>query len=313
MTHTVNRTILVPLDHSALAEQALGPARQLAHAMHASIVLLTVLPERDPSYGDRMEEIASSDHYLSRVAENLRVQGVQVVTNVRVGGAATAIANQAILLSASLIVMSTHGHGGLSLLVHGSVAESVVHASPVPVLLVPARSEQQPTLHGDAIVVAVDGSVFAEMALAHAVELARELTLSIVIVSAVAWPMLPVESAMTSASMLDTTLTSTRAYVDRLVDSVRRTGVDARGDVKIGQPAKVILDMAEAANAAAIVMATHGRSGLARIAFGSVAMAVLSHTTRPLLLTRPHHTPKSSIVSVHNMSVESGEAVPTGA
>lgn len=305
MEQPAKRTILVPLDRSELSERALGPARQLAHSMNASLVLLHILPDQDPSFIIHSDLIASGDEYLNGIAAGLRTHDVHVVTQVRVGAAAACIVDQAALWHSSLIVMSTHGHGGLSLLIHGSVAEHVVQASPVPVLLVPARGEKLPTLHGDTVTVAVDGSIFAEMALAYAVELARELTLSIVIVSAVSWPMLPVESAVTSASMLESTLTEARAYVDRLVESVRRVGVDARGVVTVAQPATLILETAEAANAAAIVMATHGRSGLARMAFGSVAMAVLSQTTRPLLLTRPHHTPKSSLVDVRDESAGS--------
>ena len=308
MKQTSKRTILVPLDRSELSERALGPARQLAHSMNASIVLLSILPDQDPSFIVHSDMIASTDEYLNGIADRLRARDVQVVTQVRVGSAATCIVDQATLWHSSLIVMSTHGHGGLSLLVHGSVAESVVRASPVPVLLVPARGEKQPTLHGDTIVVAVDGSIFAEMALAHAVEMARELTLSVVIVSAVTWPMLPVESAMTSVSMLDATLAESRAYVNRLVESVRRVDIDARGEVTIGQPATVILDVAEKANAAVIAMATHGRGGLERMAFGSVAMAVLSRTTRPLVLTRPQHAPLTSLVDVHDVAVATNEA-----
>ena len=52
-------------------------------------------------------------------------------------------------------------------------------------------------------------------------------------------------------------------------------------------PATAILSRAERLNAAAVVMATHGRGGLSRLAFGSVADEVLRHARRPLLLLRP--------------------------
>jgi nucleotide-binding universal stress UspA family protein len=72
-----------------------------------------------------------------------------------------------------------------------------------------------------------------------------------------------------------------------LVGRVRRAGVDARARVAVGPPAATVLAVAEAENAALVVMATHGRTALTRLTMGSVATGVLAHTRRPVLVLRP--------------------------
>jgi hypothetical protein len=78
-----------------------------------------------------------------------------------------------------------------------------------------------------------------------------------------------------------------REYLDGLVARVRRAGVDAHARVVAGAPARMILEVADAENAALVVMATHGRTALTRLTMGSVATEVLSRTRRPVLLLRP--------------------------
>jgi nucleotide-binding universal stress UspA family protein len=77
------------------------------------------------------------------------------------------------------------------------------------------------------------------------------------------------------------------AYVDGLVQQLRRAGIDGRGELMVGPVAETILAVADRCNPAAIAMATHSRSGLGRLAFGSVASEVLVRSERPLLLVHP--------------------------
>jgi nucleotide-binding universal stress UspA family protein len=161
----------------------------------------------------------------------------------------------------------------------------------VPVLLVPARCGAVRGLVGEVVLAPVDGSSFAEVALGRAAELARELCAPLVVLHAVHCAPTPIAGLAPTFAMVDERIADGRAYVDGLVEPVRRAGVDARGEVVVGRPAGVILDRAERLNATAVVMATHGRGGpgalWARLAFGSVADEVLHHTRRPLLLLRP--------------------------
>jgi nucleotide-binding universal stress UspA family protein len=85
----------------------------------------------------------------------------------------------------------------------------------------------------------------------------------------------------------DTAVNRMTAYLEKQAKSLRKAGVKTRTEVRFGEPKQVIPEAAEALGADAIVMATHGRSGLSRLVFGSVASAVLQHGGRPVLLVRP--------------------------
>jgi nucleotide-binding universal stress UspA family protein len=90
---------------------------------------------------------------------------------------------------------------------------------------------------------------------------------------------------------LDRVAANIREYLDMLVERVRRAGVDARGRVAVGPAARTILEVADAENAALVVMATHGRTALTQLTMGSVTGGVLAHTRRPVLVLRPELTP----------------------
>jgi nucleotide-binding universal stress UspA family protein len=131
--------ILIPLDGSALAEQALEPALDLARLMEARCSLLRVV-ESGSSPGDRgpggPPDGAQAEAYLGRVAGRLREQGVPVRTRVVVARhAAEAILEEAEAQASNLIALATHGRAGLKRLLPGSVADKLVRGAASPVLV----------------------------------------------------------------------------------------------------------------------------------------------------------------------------------
>ena len=129
--------ILIPLDGSALAEQVLGPALDLARLMEARCTLLRVIEPRSPSHngapGGPPKEAAA---YLKRVAARVREQGVPARARVVVArNVAEAILEEAAAQASDLIALATHGRGGLTRLLRGSVADQLVRAAASPVLV----------------------------------------------------------------------------------------------------------------------------------------------------------------------------------
>jgi nucleotide-binding universal stress UspA family protein len=125
-------SVLVPLDGSSLAEQALGPAADLARLAGARCTLLRVMAPRQPA----LEEVpyAGALAYLEAVAGRLREQGLSVQTRVAVAARpARAILNEA--REGRVIALATHGRGGVPRVVLGSVADKVVRTAPGPVLV----------------------------------------------------------------------------------------------------------------------------------------------------------------------------------
>jgi len=148
--------ILVPLDGSELAERALEHVRAIAQGLQVDkVVLLRVLephlslltPHDDTAVrrareaADKLE--ADAKDYLNKVAGNLKKDGIPVETELVLGGdPATKILKAAEEDKVDLIIISTHGRSGVSGWLFGSVAERVVRHSPVPVLMVVARSRR---------------------------------------------------------------------------------------------------------------------------------------------------------------------------
>lgn len=146
------RRIIVALDGSAIAEPALAQAVQLSRLSGAPIHLLRVVDylrlEQYGPYALALEysttepvlsvEMNDARDYLAKIETRLTDDGLAVDTEVRKGRVAREIVGAA--RPGDVIVMASHGRGGLSRWLLGSVAEEVVRRAPVPVLLVRANT-----------------------------------------------------------------------------------------------------------------------------------------------------------------------------
>jgi nucleotide-binding universal stress UspA family protein len=143
--------ILVPLDGSHLAEAALGPAVAIAAQFRSKVLLVQVMPfdvmgavaEADLSAESEtqvIEERAARD-YLTHLVYDLAARGIAAEARVIEGDPAAVILNVLEAEDVALLVMSTHGRGGLARVVMGSVADQVLRESRVPTLLINARTQ----------------------------------------------------------------------------------------------------------------------------------------------------------------------------
>ena len=143
------KRILIPLDGSALAEQALPHAIAQAKHSQAELILLRVVEPFAHARGmslSNLEQIRQQAHtwareYLESLAADIQEQGVLVHKVTIDGRPHTGIAELAESKRVDLIVMSTRGQSGLSRWLMGSVADRVVRGATVPVLLVRTRKE----------------------------------------------------------------------------------------------------------------------------------------------------------------------------
>ena len=148
-------SLLVPLDGSELAEEALLSAELLAQTFDSRLTLLRVVepPVYPPyGYGYTYSYVPSSDGaelgearlYLEDQVARLHEPLKRAETKVAVGEPARAIAETARVQQADVIVMATHGRGGLRRLILGSVATSTLRQTTVPLLLVRPSAMHQP-------------------------------------------------------------------------------------------------------------------------------------------------------------------------
>jgi nucleotide-binding universal stress UspA family protein len=312
------KTILVPLDGSALAEQVLPYVRTLAPLLGASVRLLNVIVD-DQREGLMAEGIAASygvidplatqrerehrslttlthhaEGYLDSQAALLRGQGISVETDVRCGPAADVIVEAAEGLHISMIAMATHGYSGLRRWALGSVTDRVVHATSTPVFVVRGAKPAPPEpIALKRIMVPMDGSPLAAQALPLAAGLAERAHAELLLMQAVeatveAYPSIaPIgRPELMPNEVLRMLQLRAGQQLDEQAAALRDRGIPVRMHVVSGHPAEAIIDEASQQSVDLMVIATHGYSGLKRWALGSVTDKVLHAATTPLLLVR---------------------------
>ena len=297
--------ILVPLDGSALAEQALSCAVTLGQGLSAGLVLfraVSIPPEVQEALdraglnpGPLLERLETEAcQYLEAMRHLLRNTGLGFSHVVRRGLAAEAIVDYVEKTDIRLIVMATHGYIGLKRWTHGSVAERVLQAASVPVLLVrareadPARGLQQP-LPCWHILVPLDGSELAEQVLPIVSPIARaleaEMTLLQVATTHVLGPFSD-EWYPSLQSTFEIVEQQAKLYLESMACHLNEQGIETSTVVWTGLVADSIVRYAEVNHMDLIARCTHGRTGLARWALGSVADRVLRAAEIPILLVR---------------------------
>jgi nucleotide-binding universal stress UspA family protein len=303
------KTILVPLDGSALAEQILPSVSMLATILRADIQLLRVIADEQsdqivaemnarafPAVGPLTMQLQreqrawdiltqGAENYLAGAATRLREAGIQVQVEVRPGIAAEQIIAVAASSPTTLIAMATHGYSGLRRWRLGSVTDKVVHAATCPVLIVRGVADapaEAPTLKH--ILVPLDGSDLARQVLPVAVDLACAAAAEITLLHVVD----PVPEDDPRGHVHGHTNGQQAAAMRELADLAEQLSqhVAVTPLVEVGYPAEVIVDSAREHQVDLIAMATHGYTGPRRWALGSVTDKVLHAASSPLLLVR---------------------------
>ncbi|HEV8310282.1 MAG TPA: universal stress protein [Methylomirabilota bacterium] len=278
--------VLVPLDGSRLSEAILPLAEALARDYEADVLLVRALRSRDSAeVAVRAQEEAEA--YLEGIARGLRLRGLAgVAWKVWYDAPDRAIVDAARFNGVDLIAMSTHGRGGLTRLLFGSVAESLVRKAPVPVLLVRGEFAPPPGTIGR-ILVPLDGSELSEGILPVVERLAGPFDWTIDLLHAV--EPLPgyatVEiSSRHAGEILRLATRDAETRLAKVAVPLEDKGLRAQWAVREGPAVDVILRYARDAGASLIAMSTHGRSGLGRFFLGSVAERVLREASVPVLI-----------------------------
>lgn len=275
--HGIMVTVVVPLDGSEFAERALQPAGALAARLeHGRVLVVSCAPDDAATVQARLDDRAGL------FAGSVDVD-TEIIEDV---DPAEGILRTVTSLPDALLCMATHGRGGLRTAVLGSVAEEVLCRSREPLVLVgPACRTTLSTGAQSRLLVCSDGSVFSDTIVPVAASWAARLQLEPWVCEVVApdeevtFPGQPVRNRQVEASS---------ARLDRLTDRLETPTSTARAKVLHGTPVgQSIVGFAAALPASLIAMATHGRTGLARTAMGSVAIEVARHAPCPVLVARP--------------------------
>jgi nucleotide-binding universal stress UspA family protein len=295
---TQTQPILVGTDLSEPSDAAIVCAHSRAARVNAPLVVLHVLlyaPALTPLYP--MEYFGTADQLLAleQKARQQLAERVQRLTGrgpdtcqvlVEFGHPYATIIERAEKLQTRLIVVANRGASGLERIMLGSVAEKVVRHAHCPVLVMRPGNDTGPVL------AATDLSDAAVPAVKTAAEEARARGLRLYVLhdlelwpglSSVMAPLGPVPFAPDA----DTVQKVRDAASDMLAGVLERLNTEAEQRVTMeGNPAAAILHAAEELGASIVVVATRGRTGLARLALGSVAETVVRHSHCSVLAVR---------------------------
>jgi nucleotide-binding universal stress UspA family protein len=261
--------VVVPLDGSPRSETVLPHA--LALAGGGPVTLVTTKWDHD---------VHRAQDYLRRTADGLGLDGVET-TVVLDREPADAILVTAHRHPGSVICMATHGRGGVREELLGSVAEQVVREAEPPVMLVGPDIGSEPGA-GPTMVVAVDSPATAHSIILPASAIASPLGLRVKaahVASRAPLPFAPTEGVPPLQADLDTIEASSKEL----------TEIGVVGDTELlrgEDPAREIVDLATSLPARYVVVGTHARRGLARVALGSVAMRIVHRCPCPVLVIR---------------------------
>jgi nucleotide-binding universal stress UspA family protein len=273
--------ILVPLDGSNLAEQALPYAEKLA-APGCQLILLEVGEVGDDDV-NALERHAGCDFRLESAVGDPAEQILQVARD----------------LGVEMIVMTTHGRGAVGRWAFGGVADAVTRTSPVPVFIVRPRDGDAKIAPGiQRVVVPLDGSPLAKEAIPTATSLARRLQVPVHLITAIdVARVLPVEMMPTvafDASLYEETVAQLEvgatAWLTQAADQLQHEGVATTWSILRGSPFLAITDAAKPGDA--IVMTSRGLGGAKRWLLGSVAEKLIREGPVPVVLVPPaerHH------------------------
>jgi nucleotide-binding universal stress UspA family protein len=297
------QNVLVPLDGSSLAEQALSVASMVAARSRRSETLMEVMfVDTDASRADGGGS-AEDRIYIQAIAEEAtRLLGVAVTGIVVPGDPASAIVEHARQRSSDLIVMTTHGRTGLRRAVMGSVADRVVRDAGRPVLLVrPEAGVHWRLAQANGfrrILVPLDGSEQAGTVVAPVLDLCRWMQPRLIL-TRVVFPVMEMvfsDAGIPIYGVVDED--ATRHVVNQAQDSLSQLalqieserGITVDTSVKAGNDiSHSLLEAVRESRADLVAMATHSR-GASRLLIASITDRLLRETPLPLLLLHPQAT-----------------------
>lgn len=306
------KSILVPLDGTTFGEHALPLAISLARAASARLHLVQVHVPLATVYTEHLSSLEGSvdpalkqrgREYLRRLRDRIKVAtGLSVEGTLLEGPVVDALLDQASMTAAELVIMARHGRGTIARAVLGSVADEMVRRSTLPLMLVRPHGEPvdlaQP-VRFRRVLVALDGSAFAEQVLEPTAKVAKLLADELLLYRAVQ-PMIlggydMVDTAMVALDqsvleqlrgLHETEIADARTYLERKGAALEKEGFRVSTMVTTSdKAATAILDEVRT-DEDLVALATHGRTGFARVFLGSVADKVLRGSTATVLIKR---------------------------
>ena len=294
--------MLVLLDGSKLAEVVFTYAQELSARLNLTLELLHVcssqeaeqLPMRQ-AYIDHMAEILQSKaaEIRSKIGDSTQGKTIQAKGTVVVGYPAEEILKYADENGIDLIMLSTHGRSGIRIWDLGNVADKVIHASKVPIWLVPSELREAviwDKLPKRTIVIPLDDSKRSETAIPHAISIAKQrgAEAEIVLLHLEKSTLSEMATSQTQLKQVQDARLSVKKYLDDQVQQISKEGITARAEILIGNPVTGFIDFLKNNPPQLVVMAAHGYTGIRGMIFDDVTEQIVRLVKKtPILIAKP--------------------------
>lgn len=292
--------ILVPVDGSSLAEDILPHAIAMAKAYNSEVTLIRVLDSQDGSISPRQInpwdwqiQRAGVEAYLKELSSRFPINGLKVRTIGLEGKAPDCVINHATRLGANLIMLSSHGQGGISGWNTSSVVTKIIQQARTSVMIHRSYSSPEPNptdLRYRRILAPVDGSRRAEYGLSAAAHLAREQGAELLIAHVIKPPEMPrrtplsVQDRTFIRQVVETNQEEATKYLNGLKDTL-----DCKVETCLltgDSVAEALHTLAELERVDLVVLNAHGHGANSRRPFGSVTTNFLAYSTIALLIVQ---------------------------
>ena len=295
--------IIVPLDGSSLARQAVPFAAHLATRCHTELLLahaVVATPHGGETGAQAIaRDRAEAEASLTALRADLVAPGLTVDVAVEEGDPTAVVLSLARERQGALIVMTTHGRSGPARWVLGSIAEQVLQRTHLPVLLLTpwALEQATPASLDRRVLVPLDGSALSERIRPVVRALTRRARIPVTLVRALDLASLhvpPVATLQPDSADLTTTFRrrvaeEASAWLEEAAWQWRVAGIEVDAMVRTGTADEVIPACAAERQAGWLAMASHGRGLWGTLLGGRTAMAMLTRTSLPLLVVASPH------------------------
>ncbi|HSM71854.1 MAG TPA: universal stress protein [Anaerolineales bacterium] len=280
--------IVVLLDGSEPAAQALPLAREVARTTKANITLLASVKDSTEAFRKEFKKTERARKtYLNKVAKELTAEGFNVRVVVRPGHIADATREYIAENAIDLVITTTRGKSGQPHWLSGGVSRKLVRMIDLPILLVKYREEGYvPNPSIKRIQVALDGSTYSERILPYARLFAKVFGSELLLMSVPAVP--EVQDYRAASEVVEKIRrkaeTNIQKFLKAVARSLREERIKVRTLVKGSIPARMIVQVSQEEEVDMIMLTSRGRGNLDLILMGSVAEEVVNNTDLPVLM-----------------------------
>ncbi len=271
------------LDGSEYAAQAIPMTQYMCETTGSKLTLLSA----SKSFDSEKDKPGQIEDYLCAIAEKVHTAGIQVTCSIRSESPAEAAKKLATEQHVDLVVVTTRGQSGEKNWLREGLSSKLVHLLDIPVLLIQVFESGPPEAPQiGRILVALDGSDFAEQLLPYASLLAKQFNAELLLISVPAVP--ESEKYRAAASVVNAirkqAVAGMKEYLQTVSTRLEADGVRVKTIVTGSYPARTIVDVGRREAVDLIMITSQGRGGLDLLFMGSVAQQVVQLTDSPVFI-----------------------------